>query len=152
MNEIGPILGLVGAVLSLFGLGWMALVRYAVTTTLDGIKAKQTELEAKETKCEGQLERMGERLRLDELETRDIKGRLPTAEVRHDNLARDVEQLQATQVPRHEFERQMNHVFTRLDEILRRLERATPSPGAYGQRGSGESGPFVQPAPGKTPR
>ncbi|HEV8462085.1 MAG TPA: hypothetical protein VGQ38_15400 [Gaiellaceae bacterium] len=143
--EFGAILGFVGILISIVAAGWMALLRYSVSTTLDGIKSKQLELEAKESKCEATVERLSERLRTDELETRDLKGKIPLLEVRHENIERDVSEIRATQVPRAEWERQMTHMSSRLDEIMRKLERtASPTPGRYGS-GSSDSGGFTPP-------
>lgn len=141
--EITAIISIVGVLIAIFASGWMALTGFAVRTTLDGIKSEQTELKAKQAKDENKLEALAERVREDELETRDLKGKIPLLEVQIVNLAHDIATLQETQVPRAEWERYMTHVSTQLDEIKRRLERSgTPQPRGYGG-GSGESSPFT---------
>jgi len=135
--ETAIIVALVGALASFFGLAWMRLISFSVTTALDGVKAKQTELEVKETKCETILERLSERLRLDELKTTELSGE-------HKGLVKDVEALQMNHVPRVEWERQMKHLFDQLEEIKRELRGrpGSPSPGRY----TGETPPpFASP-------
>lgn len=146
--DLGAIVALVGVLISVFAAGWMALARYSVSTTLDGIKSKQLELEAKETKSEAKIDVLFERLRLDEQQTVALQGKIPLLEVKHDALARDVTTLQETQVPRAEWERQMAHISNQLEEIKRYQRTQSPSPGRY--QGSGESGPFTPPVPKAT--
>ncbi len=140
-------IAIAGVLISIIAAAWMSLTGFAVRTTLAGINAKQADLEAKLVKSDALLERLAERLRLDEQETTRLQGAIPLLEAKIANISHDVGSLQQTQVTRTEWERGMNHLSNQMEEIKRKLERGqTPASGGRYGGGSGDSGPFAPPA------
>ena len=135
-GETIAILGLVGGFLGfvLAGAGtlWMALGKYALTVTVDQLKGATTELAGKVAKLEKEHDELDDRVQRDEVTTARLEGEVKVLEVKIGTLAA------IESVTRPEFERQMEHLSSQLEDIKKELRS---SPGRY----RSASGPFTPP-------
>lgn len=89
----------------------------------------ERETEAKE--CRAKNEVLSERLRMDELETEKLRGKLALVEQGHNGLNDDLSEIRRQQVPRQEWETRMSAIERTLQTILERMRIST---GTTGQR------------------
>lgn len=127
------LVGLFGGIMSAVGGVFMLLLRYTLALKEKESERRLGELEAKDKKCAEEQAAHSERLRKDELETSDLKGKIALLEQSQTNLKATMERYANDHVPRAEWERQMMHMQRQLDGIITRLDRSTTGPsGRYG--------------------
>jgi hypothetical protein len=136
MNELGPILGLVGVVFSLFAGAWVGLLKYTMSLKDTETARQIAEARALAVVAGVRDDNLAERLRVDEIATTRLVGELNLCTNKLTHLEADVHRLEEAHVPRAEWEKAIGNLQAQLADIQRRLS------GRYPAQGSGESGGF----------
>lgn len=112
-------------------IGW--LVRQLMASQLREIERRQSNTEAHAKKGDEEKAALNDRLRLDEIATERLNGRLALTEQARATLERDVARMQEDHVPRAEWERAMSTLTNSIEKLAQKIDRLPSSSGRYQQ-------------------
>lgn len=118
---ITGLLGLLGTVISIFLAVYSGLLKYTIAKRDEETTRRFERIDSENAAREAAEKALAERLRVDELETEKLRGRIAVLEAAQGAISSSLAEMKQQQVPRAEWERQIRTIEGQLATITGQL-------------------------------